>query len=289
MPAFAPRLGAVEWDMDSGLDFYSARALLQWQVELGADEAICDAPVNRYEVPETTPKVAAITQPVARVAAMVAPVAGAPAVRSQGDPVGAARQAAAAAGDLEGLRAALAAFEHCELKRGARTLVFGEGDVSARVMIIGEAPGRDEDRAGRPFVGAAGQMLDQMLGAIGLDRATKGASGVYITNVLPWRPPHNSDPSLRDIDMMRPFVARHVQLVQPDLLILMGNASCQAGLGKTGVTRLRGTWDQAFGLPALPMVHPAYLLRTPSAKRAAWADLLAVQARLRDVSDGGAT
>jgi DNA polymerase len=268
--------------MDSGLDFYSARALLQWQVELGADEAICDAPVNRYELPDTAPKPAVAARPDV---AVVAPVAAAPAVNTQSDAVGAARQAAAAAGDLDGLRAALAAYEHCDLKRGARNLVFAEGDPSARVMVIGEAPGRDEDRAGRPFIGAAGQMLDRMLAAIGLERTAKGAAGVYITNVLPWHPPHNRDPSPEDIDMMRPFMARHVQLVQPDVLILLGNVSCQAGLDKRGITRLRGTWAEAWGRPAMPMLHPAYLLRTPSAKRGAWADLLEVQARLRALAD----
>ncbi|MEB8387162.1 uracil-DNA glycosylase [Rhodobacteraceae bacterium KMM 6894] len=275
--------------MDSGLNFYSARALLQWQVELGADEAICDTPVNRYELPDTAPKPASAARPARAGASVVRPVAAAPAVHSQDDAVGAARQAAAAAGDLDGLRAALAAYEHCDLKRGARNLVFADGDPSSQVMIIGEAPGRDEDRAGQPFVGATGQMLNRMLGAIGLDRTATGADGVYITNVLPWRPPQNRDPSPQDIDMMRPFVARHVQLVQPKVLILMGNISCQAGLDKRGVTRLRGTWTEAWGVPALPMVHPAYLLRTPAAKRAAWADLLEVQARLRALTSEGAS
>ncbi|MCZ4352204.1 uracil-DNA glycosylase [Roseovarius aestuarii] len=273
--------------MDSGLDFHSTRALLQWQVELGADEAIGDTPVNSYDLPKAAPKSAALSKaaPQGAPLALASSNPARPAARSQGDPVDAARQAATAAGDLNGLRAALGAFEHCKLKRGARNLVFGDGDVSARVMIIGEAPGRDEDREGRPFVGQAGQMLDRMLGAIGLAR-TGGAQGeVYITNVLPWRPPNNSDPSTQDIDMMRPFVARHVELIQPDLLILMGNTSCQAGLGKTGITRLRGTWAEAYDRPALPMLHPAYLLRTPSAKRAAWADLLDLQARLRTLPE----
>ena len=176
----------------------------------------------------------------------------------------------------------MGAFEGCELKRGARNLVFADGDPSARVMIVGEAPGRDEDREGRPFVGRAGQLLDRMLAAIGLDRTARGESAVYITNVLPWRPPQNRDPKAEEIEMMLPFLARHVALADPDLLVVMGNISAQAVLGRRGITRLRGTWAEAMGRPVLPMFHPAYLLRNPAAKREAWADLLALQAKLKE-------
>ncbi len=255
--------------MESALDYHSAAALLRWQIELGADEAFCDAPVDRYAIVPETPK----------------PAKGAPATVLHATPkVNPAQEAArmaAAAGDLAALRAALDAFDHCELKRGARNLVFSDGNPVARVMIIGEAPGRDEDREGRPFVGRAGQLLDRMLAAIGLDRRSDAADqAVYITNVLPWRPPQNRDPRPDEIAMMRPFVQRHVELVRPEVLILMGNISCDAVLKQRGILRLRGTWGQAFGLPVLPMTHPAYLLRTPQAKREAWADLLSLKARL---------
>jgi DNA polymerase len=150
-------------------------------------------------------------------------------------------------------------------------------------MLIGEAPGRDEDLQGKPFVGRAGQLLDRMLDAIGMGRTLPdAAASVYITNILPWRPPQNRDPTPEEIAMMLPFVARHVQLVDPDVLVLMGNISCQALLGRKGITRLRGTWAEALGKPALPMFHPAYLLRNPHAKREAWHDLLMLQARLRE-------
>ena len=145
-------------------------------------------------------------------------------------------------------------------------------------MIVGEAPGRDEDREGRPFVGRAGQLLDRMLDAIGLSRTRD----VYITNVLPWRPPQNRDPQPEEIAMMQPFLARHIELAAPQLLLVMGNISCQTLLGKRGITRLRGQWELVADKPALPMFHPAYLLRNPAAKREAWADLLSVRARLNE-------
>ncbi len=258
--------------MESALDFHHAKALLDWQIELGATESIGDEPVNRYEVPEKQAKPVSTTP---------APVA-APAQTIQADPVAEAKTAAAGADTLEGLRAAMAGFEHCELKRGARNLVFADGNPNARVMIIGEAPGRDEDMQGKPFVGRAGQLLDRMFAAIDLGRnEEKPEQAVYITNVLPWRPPQNRDPKPEEIAMLLPFVQRHVELVNPDIVVLMGNISCQAGLGKRGITRLRGQWVQAYGKPALPMFHPAYLLRSPHAKREAWADLLDLQARLR--------
>ena len=149
-------------------------------------------------------------------------------------------------------------------------------------MLIGEAPGRDEDMQGKPFVGRAGQLLDLMVSHIGLNRASPDpAAALYITNVLPWRPPQNRDPKPEEIAMMLPFVERHVELANPDLIVLMGNHACQALLGRRGITRLRGQWTEAMGRPALPMLHPAYLLRNPAAKREAWADLLSLQARLR--------
>jgi DNA polymerase len=201
-----------------------------------------------------------------RKAAVVAPEPARPQIvpMVQVDTVAEARRAAAGAADLAALRAALEGFEHCDLKRGARHFVFADGMAGARVMVIGEAPGREEDLEGKPFVGPAGALLDRMLAAIGLSReADARDQGVYITNVLPWRPPQNRDPEAGEI------------------VIVMGNAACEAVLGRKGVLRLRGGWAEAVGVPVMPMMHPAYLLRNPAAKREAWADLLAVQARLR--------
>ncbi|WP_171209013.1 MULTISPECIES: uracil-DNA glycosylase family protein [unclassified Ruegeria] len=252
--------------MESGLDYYATRALLDWQIELGVTESIGDEPINRYDLPNTSPKP---RSPVAEPATPAKPEAV--------DPVAEAKAAASGANSLEALREAMDAFAYCELKRGARQLVFADGVPGAKVMIIGEAPGRDEDREGKPFVGRAGQLLDRMLAAIDLDRA----QNVYITNVLPWRPPQNRDPKPEEIGMMTPFLERHVALAKPEMLVVMGNISCQALLGKRGITRLRGNWDQALDLPVIPMFHPAYLLRQPQMKRQAWADLLELKARLR--------
>ena len=192
-----------------------------------------------------------------------------------------ARKIAAEAGSLPALKAALEAYDLCELKRGARQLVFADGQPNARVMIVGEAPGRDEDIQGKPFVGRAGQLLDVMFGHIGLSRETPDRErALYITNVLPWRPPQNRDPRPDEMAMMLPFLNRHVELIDPDVIVAMGNHACQALLGRRGITRLRGTWNEAFGKPVLPMFHPAYLLRTNEAKREAWADLLSLKARL---------
>ncbi len=260
--------------MESALDWHTARALLEWQLEMGVDEAISDSPVDRFAVEH-----AAREQAKAKKS-QVAVARGAPGAVPQQegpDPVEAAVASAKGAGDLDALRAAMGAYDHCELKRGARNLVFSDGVPGARVMIIGEAPGRDEDREGKPFVGRAGQLLDRMLSAIDLSRK----ESVYITNVVPWRPPQNRDPNAEEIAMMLPFLHRHIALAKPDVLVIVGNISCQALLGKRGITRLRGQWAEVQDKPALPMVHPAYLLRTPAAKREAWADLLTLKAKLR--------
>jgi len=270
--------------MDSALDHHTARALLEWHVELGATEAIGDAPVNRYELPAEAPgaRKPAAPQPAPAQPPAIRPAPGPePAGASAEDAIAAAQAAAEAAQSLEALQAAMAAFEHCALKKGARNLVFSDGDPRAPVMIVGEAPGRDEDIQGKPFVGRAGQLLDKMLAAIDLSRTAENpGKAVYITNVLPWRPPQNRDPRPEEIAMLLPFLRRHVELAGPKLVVVMGNTSCQAALGRRGITRLRGTWVEAYGRPALPMFHPSYLLRSPHAKREAWTDLLALQARL---------
>ena len=261
-------------------DWHAALAALAWQVDLGVDEVIGDTPIDRYELPEPTKAapVAAAAPVVARPQPAPAPMLEVPQV----DPAEVARAAAARAGSLEALREAVSAFDLCELKKGARNTVFCDGNPAARVLILGEAPGRDEDMEGRPFVGRAGQLLDRMFAAIGLSRSSPDAAAAfYITNVMPWRPPGNRDPEPAEVAMMRPFVERHIALMDPEVIVVMGNTPLFALTGHKGIMRARGTWTKALDRPLLPMVHPAYLLRNPIAKREAWADLLALQAHLR--------
>jgi uracil-DNA glycosylase family 4 len=252
------------------LDWHMARAALQWQAELGVSDAVCDAPIDRYEV---------LTQNL-KPSTVAATPAGAP---HAVDPVAVAEVAAAAAGDLPALKLALQNFSHCDLRRGARNLVFGGGAAGARVMILEDAPGRAEDLQGLPFAGPAGQLLDKMFVAIGLNRAEE----VYAASVIPWRPPQDREASSAEIAMMQPFARRHIILAAPQVVICVGNISCQAVLGKRGLNKLRGAWQEGFALPVLPMVHPQVLLRQPARKKQAWQDLLILKAWLHAQSEGG--
>nr|WP_244313759.1 uracil-DNA glycosylase [Stappia sediminis] len=197
----------------------------------------------------------------------------------------AAREAAASAETLEDLHRILASFEGCNLKRTAKNLVFADGGPQARVMFVGEAPGREEDIQGLPFVGRSGQLLDRILAAIGLDRQS-----VYIANVVPWRPPGNRTPSPQETEICKPFIKRQIELVDPDVLVFLGGASAKALLGVTdGILRLRGRWmtydTGKRQIRAIATLHPAYLLRNPAQKRLAWRDFLAIRAALEE---GGA-
>lgn len=186
---------------------------------------------------------------------------------------------------LPDLRALMEGFEACALRGTATNLVFADGNPQSRVMLIGEAPGADEDRQGKPFVGASGQLLDRMLATIGLDR-----SNVYISNIIPWRPPGNRTPTALEVSQCLPFIRRHIELVRPEVIVLLGGVATKALLDNpTGITRLRGQW-QAFQAPALPApvpvlptYHPAFLLRAPAQKKFAWRDLLALRSHLDQI------
>ena len=262
----------------------AALALLQWQVEMGADEAIGATPLDRLAAPAPrpapAPRAAAPTQ--AKIAAPPRAL-----TDSAAEPVQSARLLAAQAKTVAALAALVAGFDACPLKRTATNTVFADGNPNAPVLIVGEAPGADEDRIGKPFVGRAGQLLDRMLAAIGLDR-----TGVQITNVIYWRPPGNRKPTAAEIASCLPFVFRHIVLSQPKVLVLAGGTAASALLDVTdGITRLRGHWFDlampglAAPLPTLPMFHPAFLLRSPERKREAWRDLLALQARLAELNE----
>ena len=260
------------------MDFYALRAALDWQVDLGVDEAVQDTPVNRYEVPPATP-----VQPIPPVAPASAQSPAIAAQDAQAEAVAAAQQQADAAQDIAALHAAMQAYGHCELERGARNLVFSTGQAGARVMVITAAPSRDEDREGQLLTGPAGALFDKMFAAIGLQRdAQETAQAVYAAPVVPWRTPSDRDPTDLELAQMQPFLARHIALAAPDVLVAMGAAACHALTARAGLTRLRGTWAQAHGLPVMPMFDAAHLLKNPAAKREAWADLLALQAKLRE-------
>ena len=254
----------------------SLSAEITLQIEWGADEYLLDAPQDR----RLAPKPASPAPP----AAPLPQTAKAPPARASALPAGPAEaaQIAAACTTLEALKAAMAAFTGCALRDTATQLVFADGAEQARIMLIGEAPGGDEDRIGRPFVGAAGQLLDKMLASIGLDR-TK----IRIANVVPWRPPGNRAPTDAEIAVCLPFLHRQIALIGPSCLVLLGATSAKAmlppPLRNSGIRRLRGNWQtlEIPGLqekiPCLPTYHPAYLLRMSAAKRESWHDLLALR------------
>ena len=259
-----------------------ALATLAWLIEAGADEATAETPVNRL-----------VAKPPAPVAPMPATPRPAVAMTSAsapgGDPIGDATAAAAAATSLDELKAALEAFEGSSLKRGATNTVFADGTPAGGVLFIGEAPGRDEDRIGKPFVGRAGQLLDKMLASIDLDRSRN----CYITNVINWRPPDNRDPSPEEAAVCLPFLRRHIELVNPGLIVLLGAVAARHVMGITeGIMKTRGRWlEYRVGpnmVPVMPTLHPAYLLRQPAHKKLAWRDLQALAARIEQLGLGQA-
>lgn len=266
-----------------------AAALLRWHIDIGVDETVGEMPLNRFnDVSPVEPEVEPEVEPRPMVMASTAAAPDAPTPRKRSaarieppeEAVSTARRIARACGTLEELRAALAEFDQCPLKATATNLVFADGNPDSGLMIIGEAPGADEDRQGLPFVGVSGKLLDRMLDAIGRDRGS-----AYISNVLFWRPPGNRKPTTLESEMCLPFVERHIELVQPKVLVLLGGSAATTILDTTtGITRLRGKWQtytkNGLNLPVLPTYHPAYLLRQPALKRDAWRDFLSLRAQL---------
>jgi DNA polymerase len=248
-------------------------AQLAWQVEMGANEVISEVPVNRLEAarPERTPA------PETKAATPKAPATmPPPEVAEQ-----AASDLAAKARTLEDLKSTIEAFDGCSLKKTAMNTVFSRGDPASGLMLVGEAPGAAEDRQGKPFVGPAGRLLDKMMAAIG----RKSEADYYISNILPWRPPGNRNPTPAEAAMCLPFIKRHIELAAPQVLVLLGGVAAQALLDVTGgITRVRGRWfSYPVGgreIPAMAIFHPAYLLRQPQLKRQSWQDLLEIKSKL---------
>jgi DNA polymerase len=268
--------------MTSGTEI-AARQLLDFYREAGVDALVGETPVDRFAVADTPPA------PPARRAAppMTAPARAAPAVAGDAmnllapdEAAMAARAAAKNAQSLDELRAILERFDGCALKSTATRLVFADGTPGSKLMFVGEAPGRDEDIEGLPFVGRSGKLLDRMLAAIGMDRRS-----VYIANIVPWRPPGNRTPTPQESQICLPFIHRQIELCDPDVVVCLGGPSAQTLLGvKEGITRIRGRWftfnTGKRDIRAMPTFHPAFLLRSPLQKRFAWRDFLAIKKAL---------
>lgn len=281
--------------MNAGTDQISPAMMLKWLADMGADEALADAAIDRFTVtpePFTLPQAVPATAPRPGVAPAeevlrvpqrhaIEPAQRAVAAVPLSAGAVSAREAAARCNTLDELRAAVLAFDGCVLKQTAKHTVFADGNPDAPVMLIGEAPGRDEDLQGLPFVGRSGMLLDRMLAAIGLSRK----DSAYITNVIFWRPPGNRPPTPEEAAICAPFLVRHIELKRPRVLLLLGGTPVRHVLNwEDGITRVRGRWGvyrkDTLEIPTLPTFHPAYLLRQPSAKKLAWQDLQSLREKL---------
>lgn len=277
--------------------------LLRFYAEAGHDEPLSEEPADHFA--ESAREAAERANRQAQAASAGAPASNASSRRQpaaatatparaappaaavpDGEQAQRARDLAREAKTLDELREIVAAFDGCNLKFTAKSTVFSDGNPQAPLMLIGEAPGSEEDRAGLPFVGRSGQLLDRILAAIGIERAT----GAYIANVIPWRPPGNRDPSPLETEICRPFIERQIELAAPKVIITLGNPSTKLLLKtQTGIMRMRGSWSayvspSGMEVPAMPTLHPAYLLRNPAHKKLAWRDFLEVKARLRVIA-----
>lgn len=269
-----------------------AEALLRWYADSGVmtaesvDPALyADWPAAGFRANRPPDPVPEAPRPSARPKGVAVTAEDGPMPTDEA--IALAEQTAAAATDLPALIDAIMAFEGCPLKGGARTTVVYDGQLEAPILVLGEAPGRDEDRVGKPFVGRAGALLDRMLGAIGVARSpTDGQTPACITNAIYWRPPGNRTPTKAEVAICLPFVRRFIDLSAPRLILTMGNVPTQALFPSApGITRSRGKWQaltmpSTGDVPVLPMFHPAFLLRQPGQKRAAWADLLAAKEKI---------
>ena len=268
----------------------SMQAALEWYLDHGVDEALADSPNSRTAesqiavIPDKKPA------EISKIRDSEIPILG------KSDAAVESARLAAQANTLEELKEAMRAFDGLAIKKTATNLVFCDGNPQSKIMLVGEAPGADEDRLGKPFVGVSGQLLDRILKCIDLDRAEEDPKkSLYISNILNWRPPGNRTPSPAEIEVSLPFIEKHIMLVQPKILILCGGVSAKALLSREeGISRLRKTWHSykpqtsALGyegppIPAIATYHPAYLLRTPSQKKAVWADMLAILEKSREI------
>jgi len=276
--------GSTRASQMTGSQAKAAADLLAWYAAMGADEAILEAPVDRFAAPEpsATPQAASRAPLAPRAEARAEAPAKRPRPRTAPVDTRPAPASLEAAKTLAELEALVGQFEGCALKRTAKNTCFSRGSDTAKIMLIGEAPGRDEDIQGKPFVGRAGKLLDRMLASIGLDE-----SQVYITNTIYWRPPGNRTPTAQEIESCAPFLSRQIELLAPEVLLVLGAPAAKAILGEPGIMRARGKWKiyrcGDRDIPTLATLHPAYLLRKPEEKRYAWRDLLMLKTRLEEL------
>ncbi|MEW7007727.1 uracil-DNA glycosylase [Lentilitoribacter sp. EG35] len=285
-----------------------AAAILKFYAEAGVVDLLNDEPIDRFEVsrkqleekrakrgnvnPALSPRVAAATSRKSTSPRLTTDKPAASPIQAAStnitvpdqEKIDEARALAKSANSVDELKELLADFKGCNLRQGAKNTVFADGNPNAPIMFIGKAPGRDEDRQGVPFVGPIGQLFDKMLAAIDLDRDKS-----YITNIVPWRPPGNRTPVPHEIELCRPFAVRHIELIKPKLIVLMGNVSTQTLLETNkNILSLRGTWAEydvgGKKVPTMPTLHPDHLIKNPASKRNAWKDLLAISARLKELT-----
>jgi uracil-DNA glycosylase len=266
-------------------------SLLRWYVDQGIDESIGEEAIDRFAAPAPQAAPPPVQQQAPIAPTPIRPAVAAPTPLRGPVPIESpqlvedARALAQRCNSVEELEAAVRAFEGCALKRTAKNTVFADGVAGSPVMIVGEAPGADEDRLGKPFVGVSGQLMDRMFEAIGMSRERD----LYITNILFWRPPGNRTPTLAEQAVCMAFTRRHIELAKPKVLVLAGGTAAKSVLDTTeGIMRLRGKWtslslDDGSAVPTLPTFHPAYLLRTPASKRQSWSDLLSLDKKLREL------
>lgn len=265
-------------------------AMLRFQIEAGVSDMLENTPINRFETlasaPASAPKSPLKPSPKKEPRDNIAKAKPENAVTMAdiGADIAAAEKSASNAPNLDALRDAVTEFDLCPLKITARKTVFSDGNPAAKLMLIGEAPGDEDDREGKPFIGASGLLLDKMFGAIGLTRAD-----FYITNIVPWRPPGKRAPTPTEIAVCLPFLKRQIDLLQPDIIVLVGGVAAKEMLATAdSISKIRGTWHHielnGRKIPAMPIFHPAHLLKTPKRKAETWRDLLTLQARLQNVS-----
>ena len=269
---------------DAPSDRDTLQALLDFHVEAGVDLALDETPHNRFAEPKAEPARAKAPVPKAEPPRSETPPPRAlpkAAASAPEEVASLAREQARHAQSLEELEAILAGFDGCALKFSAKNLAFADGNPEGRLMLVGEAPGADEDRIGKPFMGRSGQLLDRMLATVGLDR-----SQIYVANIVPWRPPGNRTPTPQEIAICKPFIARQIELASPEFLLCLGGPAAQNLLNiKDGILRTRGRWftyktEDGREIRALPTLHPAYLLRQPLQKRLGWRDFQALRRAL---------